>query len=107
MSREFKEGEFIVLLRPDTNNNYISKYGWCYKVCENGPRLKILEPQSSSGQMYITGINAGRKDWYRYATKSEIERYRSKDSSFKVDDPEAIDFDLLMEKFDILEDKIK
>ena len=80
MADQFKEGDYIVILRPKNQDSGYIKHGYCYKQRSNYHRFDT--DKDSTGCGCSTNIRFEREEWWRYATPDEISEYERENKPF-------------------------
>jgi len=80
MTDQFKEGDYIVILRPKDQDSSYVKYGHCYKQRSDDDIFDTIK--DSNGYSCSTSIPFNREEWWRYATPDEISEYERENKPF-------------------------
>ena len=104
------KGEYVVILRPETENTDYIKYGWCFKI--DSDHGSICVEIDCTDAHRCTSIRFSNKNHWRYAEQDEIDIYNNinkvtrnivRTKPFPVKDPDRVTTNKIIDALDKLE----
>ena len=91
MNQEFKEGDYIVVLRDREEDSSYFKYNYVYLQCEDASYL-YTDKDCSGTRCKCTAVRFNKKHLWRYADSVEVEEYNKNNFPCNVEKIEKVEY---------------